>query len=124
MNKDSLKYHFLNGQSTEEFTALFFWALIGLLLSVIIELIRHKNKIKNTGKFNLSFWIQDNSLRLFASVLTILLGVLFNDDLLGISGTKGAIAVGLITDKLIEAIMKFRDTINISLLANVFNKKS
>lgn len=119
MNKDTLMYNILNGQSNEDFISLLFWGLIGFVFSVLIEMIRHKNKIKKTGGFSIIFWLKDNSNRIILSILAIIVGVLFSNDLIGKEISNwGAFLSGLVTDKIIEALTKYKSIIKISNGAN------
>lgn len=123
MNKDTLISSVLGGQSTEEFVSLLIWGIVGLILSISIELVRHNKKIKRTGGFSFVFYLKDNIARFVATILAMVVGIIFKDEFFGISNMKGAIIAGLITDKIIEAISKFKDNLNVESLTNIFNKK-
>lgn len=123
MNKDTLISNVLGGQSIEEFLSLLIWGLLGLIFSISIELVRHNKKIKRTGGFNITFYLKDNLARFISTILAMVVGIIFKDEFFGISDMKGAIIAGLVTDKIIEAISKFKDSINIQSLVNVFTKK-
>lgn len=111
MNTDSLKYHLLNGQTNEQFISLLFWAYMGLILSLLIEVMRHKNKIGKVG-FSLKFWAKDNIVRMVVSNITIIIGISFTKELIGHEiGNWGSFLSGLATDKIIEALIKFQSVI-------------
>jgi hypothetical protein len=117
MNTTELKLNILNGQSVESFISLLLWGLLGLIASLILEGLRHKDKIKRNGGFSLSFWLKDNLLRCLISIISILVGVSFGEDITGFEiGNKGAFFAGLINDKIVEALIKFKSNINISSL--------
>ena len=121
MNTIELKTNILNGQTIESFISLLIWALIGLFFSLLLEGLRHKDKIKRNGGFSLSFWLKDNILRLFLSIISIIVGVSFGEDITGFSvGNKGAFFAGLVNDKIVEALIKFKNNINLS---SLWNKK-
>jgi hypothetical protein len=116
MNRDTLQSHILNGETSEQFTALLIWGLLGLILSTLLEMIRHKSKIKIKGGFNFIFWIKDNAIRLIVSLIAVIIGVSFSKDLIGIEVSNlGAISAGFCTDKIIEALIKFKSLTKISI---------
>lgn len=116
MNTDSIQNNFFNGQDINVIVPFLIWGYIGLVLSVLVDIVRNKEKIKRTGGFNLGFWIQDNLVRVISSILIVLVGVLFSEDLLGIKGNLGAFAAGFITDKVIEMLIKFRSNVDLTRL--------
>lgn len=109
--KTQIVENVLQGKSSVEYITLIIFALIGLVISAIIEVIRARKKIKAKGGFSLKVWVLDNWLRVFLSFMIISVGVLFTDDIgnyLGINigvGQKGALVMGFMTDKIIEALM-------------------
>jgi hypothetical protein len=114
MDLTTITNHILNGQTSEQFVALLFWGLMGFFCSILIELLRHTKKIKTKGGFDFVFWFKDNSIRFILSVLTIIIGVLFTNDLIGKDiGNFSALLSGLVTDKIIEALTKFKSIINV-----------
>lgn len=116
INIDSIQSNFLNGQNINDFIPLLIWGLIGLTLSIFVDILRNKEKIKRTGGFNLAYWIKDNSVRFIVSLITVLIGCIFSDDLLGITGNLGALMAGFITDKIIEMLVKFRNNVDLTKL--------
>lgn len=111
INKDSLISNVLNGQSTEMYISLIIFAIIGLLISVFIELIRARKKIIAKGGFSLPIWFSDNWSRCVLSILIIFVGVFFSPEIGSffgldmIVGNKGALFAGFMTDKVIEALL-------------------
>lgn len=115
--QDTVASHFLNGQTKASFIAIMLWGLIGFVFSVILDLIRHRDKIKKKGGFSLAYWITDNWLRAVASIMAIFIGSIFSEDLFDTPvSNKGALIAGLVTDKTIEAFMFLKDKINVSAL--------
>ncbi len=101
----------LNGHTTEDFIVYLIFGFVGLVLSLIVEIIRSKNKIKARGGFSFAFWITDNYkvLRVFLSVVSVILGVLFSEQLLGFSiNNWGAIIAGFSTDKIVETLFSLK----------------
>lgn len=122
MNKDSLQANFLNGQSSEEFTASLIWAGIGLLLSMMLELVA-SSKVKRTGGFSFGFWLKDNIIRIITSVFVIFVGSAFGDKITGEIPNWGAFLIGFVTDKVIESLIKFKSKVDISQIIMIFTKK-
>ena len=111
INSDSLVYSILSGQTKEQYLGLILFGFLGLIASVLVELIRHKSNIKITGGFNLGYWFTDNFARLLLSILIVFVGVLYTQDLVGIEiGNKGALVMGFCTDKIIETIVSLKLT--------------
>ena len=113
MNIDSIKNNFFNGQDINVIIPFLIWGYIGLVLSLLVDIVRNKEKIKRLGGFSPSFWFQDNFVRMISSIIVVLVGCLFSEDLLGIKGNLGAFAAGFITDKLIEMLIKFRSNVRL-----------
>lgn len=114
MNRDTLTHNFLNGQSVEDLLPLLAWGLIGMILSVLLDLIRNKDKIKRTGGFNFSFWFRDNVVRMIISLFIVFIGSVFTEELFQIQGGLGGLAAGFISDKVVEALIKFKNTVDVS----------
>lgn len=109
INKDSLISDVLNGQSKEQYLSLLICGAIGLIASLLVELIRHKDDIKTSGGFSFAYYLRDNFARMLLSIIIITVGVLYSKDLVGIEvGNKGALAVGFMTDKIIEMIISLK----------------
>ena len=115
INKDSLINDVLSGQTKEQYITLIIFAFLGLIGSLLVELIRNKEVIKKSGGFSLGYWFTNNFARLLLSIIIVFVGVLYTEDLVGIAiGNKGALVMGFCTDKIIETI--------ISLKLNVLSK--
>lgn len=114
MNKDTIQANFLNGQTLNDVSPLMLWGIIGFILSVLIDILRNKEKIKRTGGFNLSYWLKDNIVRLLISIIAIFIGCIFTEDLFNIKGNLGGLMAGFMTDKVVEALVKFRSNIDIT----------
>ncbi len=92
------------------------FGFVGLISSILVELIRHKNVVKSKGGFSIGYWFQDNFARVLLSIIIIIVGVLYSDDLVGVGvGNKGALVLGFCTDKIIETIISLK-------LTNVLSK--
>jgi hypothetical protein len=112
MDKELLKSNILNGETSEQFVSLLIWGLIGFLFSILIELGRHKDKIQKLGGFSLGYWLKDNIIRFILSILTIIIGSLFSNELIGKNMNNwSAFLTGLVTDKIIEALSKYKSII-------------
>lgn len=121
INKDSLYTSIIGSYSKEEYISLLLYGFIGLLGSILVELIRHKKNIKSNGGFNTAYWVADNFYRLLLSVLVIVIGVLYTQDLVGMSvGNKGAVVLGFCTDKIIETLVSLKLT---NILTSLKSKK-
>lgn len=121
IDKKDLCNNLLNGKTKEEYLVLVICAIIGLIASLLVELIRHKNDIKKKGGFSFIYWLQDNWSRMLLSVIIILIGVLYTQDLVGIEvGNKGALVMGFCTDKIIETIVSLKLT---NVLSNLTKTK-
>ncbi len=111
INKDSIVCAALNGQSNNDFIALLLWALLGVLASLLIELLRNKDKIRKSGGFSPLYWFQNNIVRLLLSIICIIVGLNFGDKFgFEIKTMFGAFAIGLSTDKILEAIVSMKYT--------------
>ena len=101
----------LNGQTKEQYISLVIFAIIGLLISALVELIRARRKIVAKGGFSLSVWFSDNWQRSILSILIISVGVLFSPEIGKFFGldinlsNKGALVTGFMTDKIVEALL-------------------
>lgn len=98
----------LNGQTKESFIALLIYGYFGLIISVLIELLMHSKKIKKAG-FSFKYFFKDNFLRLIISVLSVVAGATFTEDIIGVPvSIKGAFILGLASDKVIQWYLKFK----------------
>lgn len=108
MDKESFFTHFFNGQPIEQVLSAFAWGMIGLAGSVMIELLRSRHKIKAKGGFRFGRWAKDNFYRTLFSVFIIFVGAAYGNDLLDRVGEYGPLALGFMTDKIIEGVLKFK----------------
>lgn len=105
----------LNGMSLSSFGAYFILGMIGVIVSMLAEILRTNNKCKAKGEtftFSLGYWIKDNFIRLVLSMIIVILGVLYTKDLLGIEiNSMLALSAGFNSDKLVEI---FKTKINLN----------
>lgn len=114
INKDSLCNAVFNGQSKETYISLLIYASIGLLMSVLVELIKGRKNIKEKGGFSILYWGENNWDRILLSILAIIVGVNFTEDLINIQVSNlGALTMGFVTDKIVEALITFKDKFNL-----------
>jgi hypothetical protein len=122
LNRDSIIGDVFNGISSNQFIACLIWAMLGIIASFLIEVMRHNKVIKANGGFSIKVWLSDNLTRAGLSVIVVICGIIFAPDLLNTDqGIKGAFLSGLVTDKSIETLIKLKETINIGAL---WKKKS
>lgn len=122
MNKDSLVVNFLGGESLQDFLPMFLWAIIGLVLSMLLELVA-SSKIKRTGGFIFSFWLKDNFVRMITSIFIIFIGSVFGSKIVGELSNWGTFTIGFLTDKSIEALIKLRKKVDLTNITNIFITK-
>lgn len=111
MDTSIIVNNLLNGHTIEDFIVYVIFGFIGLILSLIVEVFRSKNKIKTRGGFSFAFWITDNYkiLRVLLSIIAVIIGVLFSEQLLGFSiNNWGAIVAGFSTDKIVETLISLK----------------
>jgi len=123
MNKDTLMSSLLNGQSIEIFTASLIWGLIGLIISLLLEIIRGSESIKRKGGFRFITWLQNNFVRMLASIMLILVGSIFGEMITGEIPIWASALIGFVTDKVIEALIKFKSKVDITQFIVIFTKK-
>lgn len=105
MDTTSVQSLFLGAMSPNQFIVFFGLAMIGLVLSTLLELIAARNTIKSSGGFSPVTWLIDNWMRAIVSILSITLGVLFYQDIFNEPlDKKAALSLSFITDKIIEAL--------------------
>lgn len=124
MDKTNLENYFLNGQPLEEVTASALWGLIGLLLSVLIEIIRGSQSIKIKGGFRFGTYLENNIVRIVASIIIVVIGSVFGRMITGEIPVWACCLIGFVTDKVIEALIKFKPNIDISKILTIFVKKN
>lgn len=97
-----------------EYGGLIIFSIIGFVISVLIELLRTRKKIKAKGGFSIKVWLLDNWVRSSLSIILILVGVLYIPEIGKLIGfdlevnNKGALVAGFMTDKIIEALITIK----------------
>ena len=97
---------FLGEQTLVQFSVQLTWGLIGLIGSILIQILKSKSKIKQNGGFRLGHWLDDNLIRLLISFLIIFVGSVRGDLVVNQFGEYGCMGLGFMTDKAIEALLK------------------
>lgn len=93
---------FGEGMSLSHFLAMYALALMGILVSNILDIYSSGERPQG---FQWSYWWSDNKVRIILSLLFAFLGILFSEQLLGAELTRFlAFTAGLTTDKTIESI--------------------
>ena len=111
MDNNILLDTLLNGQTKEGFIALLIYGYLGLIISLLIELMFHSKKIKKTGGFKIRYYFKDNIYRLIISILSVVIGATFTEDIIGVAvSLKGAFILGLASDKVIQWVIKLKKT--------------
>jgi hypothetical protein len=86
------------------FTVFMIFGALGLLTSVLFDIYSSGTTHK---KFSLKYWWSCNKYRLSLSVLTVVIGVMFSEQLLSIKMSNWAsFLAGFTSDKLIENLMQ------------------
>lgn len=114
MDRDALKGLLLDGQSTEQFTASLILGFIGLVGSLLFQLLKSRDKINARGGFRLGHWWMDNWTRVCVSILIITVGAAKGGLVTEHFGDWGAMGLGFMTDKAIEALLKLKSSFNFS----------
>jgi len=80
--------------------------LLGMVISMLVQQVHHAQVIQAHGGFKWSKWILENWKRTVLNLLGILVGVLFTENLLGITLTAwSAFLAGYATDDVIDALV-------------------
>lgn len=114
MDKETILSLFIGGQSFEQFLVAFGFGLLGLLGSLLVQLVKSNKKIKTSGGFSLARWVQDNWIRTALSILIILVGAARGEMVTQHFGDWGPLGLGFMTDKVIEALIKVKGTFSLS----------
>lgn len=105
----------LGGLTIVQLISYFVWSILGFITSLLIEIIRHRKTVKERGGFSIKYWIADNSARFLLTIVAMIVGIVFSTQMLNIQPSIfEAFSAGLISDKIIEAIIKLKDTLNIN----------
>lgn len=111
INKDSLYSNILNGHSKEAFLSFILFAVIGFVISALVEVVRARKKIREKGGFSIKIWASDNWARTLLSLITICVGVLYSPEIGKMIGMNlevsngGSLIAGFMTDKIIEVLI-------------------
>jgi hypothetical protein len=99
----------LGTQDAGHFAAAFFFAIIGVAISLLIHSTnRDKDSQRTPIKFNVWFLIRDNSTRIILNILLILATLRFYVEIKGEDlSMLGALTVGLGWDKLSELLRNY-----------------
>lgn len=114
MDRDNLTTLLIDGQTTEQFTVNLVLGLIGLIGSLLVQLIRSWDTIKSTGGFSIIRWLQDNYFRVLLSILIILVGAARFELVTNHFGDWGAMGLGFMTDKVIEGLLKLKKSLKLN----------
>ena len=105
----------LSGISLQQCLVYFFFGMIGIIFSMLIEVYRKSSKHKLNNKefsFSTGYYVQDNFIRFILSIFVVMAGILFTEDLLQMKiNNFVALLAGFNTDKIIES---FKSKININ----------
>ena len=105
-NKDSVLNDVFGGESGNKLVALIIFAVIGFVVSLLVDRIKNNRKIKSNGGFSFDYWIRDNWARMILSVIVIILGILFTPQIFGIQiSTWGALVAGFCTDTIVAMLL-------------------
>ena len=109
--KEQFTTTLLGGETVGQFIAYLLFAILGILCSFLIEIMRHQDTIKKTGGFKISTWISDNWVRGLLSIIAVFLICTGSTQLLNMSpSTWTAFSGGLVIDKIIEAIINMKNS--------------
>jgi hypothetical protein len=96
----------IEGLTFEKIGCYYLIALLGMVMSMLIQQVKHQNPIKASGGFKWSTWILENWKRVLLNLLGMLVGILFSEQLLGITLTAwAAFLAGYTTDNVIDSLV-------------------
>jgi hypothetical protein len=98
--------HLLGGLNPDQFAACVFFALVGVVISLLIHATnRDKNAPRTPVKFSFSFLLADNWQRILLNLLMILVTLRFCKEITGYDiNMFVALVIGLAYDKLGELL--------------------
>lgn len=101
-----MKQYYLGTDNVQYFIALFFFACLGAIISLLIQSNMRDVKSQSTPvKFSWSFFFLDNWKRIVFSLLIIYVAIRFSSELLHVTlGPFSALGIGLGLDKVSELI--------------------
>lgn len=95
---------------TTEFIAFLLMALFGALVSWLLQGYKNRKVTKAKGGFSIPEWLYDNRYRLPLTFCTIIAGILFSEQLLGMKINLWiAFLSGFSTDRVIDSLVNVRD---------------
>lgn len=101
-----MKASLLGTLSPSQFVALFFLAIIGAVLSMLLQTTNRNISSDQTPKhFSWSFFMQDNWKRIVTALLLIYVSLRFAPEILGINITEFvALGIGFSLDKIAQLL--------------------
>lgn len=92
------------------FISLFFWAIIGMIVNMLISASnRNIHSKKSPLEFSWKFFIKDNYKRFLISTFLVAIGVVFSQEIFGIETSPfAAFVAGLSMNKIVEKIKDLR----------------
>lgn len=100
----------LNGIPTDEFVGYLFYAVLGVVISILSEQFKFFKPIKRAGGFSILVWFKENWKRLAMVVIGIFLGIVFMDKYSdGERSNFAALTLGLTLDVLIDRIFRRKE---------------
>lgn len=86
------------------FVAYFLIGILGIAASILHEVFRKREKIKEAGGFKLGVLWSDNKLRIAFSLVFVLVGIIIGGELGFIVNKAFSFLAGFATDKFIETL--------------------
>jgi hypothetical protein len=81
-------------------------ALLGMVISMLVEQVKHSEPIKANGGFKWSYWIIDNWKRTALNLCAMLVGIMFSEQLLGVTlSAWAAFLSGYATDGIVDGLV-------------------
>lgn len=110
-----LGFKILGDLSFDQFVEYFFWAFVGTLVPIFIDLgTRDKKSERTPTKFSWQFWVRDNWKRWIRNIFVICLAIRFYSDIVAIANYNDsidawrALGIGIFLDGIIILIKKWR----------------
>ena len=95
---------FGDGITFEMFIVFLLFGLVGTITSVLLDVYSSGTSMK---KFSLKYWWSGNKVRALLSLLILVVGIIFSEQLLSIKMSNWAsFLVGLTSDKIIENLLQ------------------
>tara|TARA_Y100000034_G_scaffold29728_1_gene36142 strand:+ start:20837 stop:21265 length:429 start_codon:yes stop_codon:yes gene_type:complete len=110
INLQDLLIKILGTEDFEMILAGLIFAMVGAILSILIDSSKHKIENRGKGLFRAFVIIRYNIRRLLIAVLTIIVFMRFSDHLIGAKLTVWVgFVIGFISEKLSEYLKKLKD---------------